>query len=174
MAVGRITNANPEVAVLFGCHLILTALNAFVLHSTISRKGGKVRSAAKTAANRAKMTSYWKDVRAGVRPAPSRPRVPPTAEKIASLLAPYCRANGIKSLELFGSVARGQARRGSDVDIIATFERPIGLRFFGMPEEMAEILGVPVDLMSKQSIEEMTNPYRKNSILADARQIFCC
>jgi predicted nucleotidyltransferase len=87
------------------------------------------------------------------------------------MLASYCSANGIKSLEVFGSVARGQAHRGSDVDLIATFEQPIGLRFFGMHEDMAEILGVPVDLMTRQTLEQMTNPHRKNSILADARQI---
>jgi predicted nucleotidyltransferase len=87
------------------------------------------------------------------------------------LLAPYCRANAITSLEVFGSVARGQARRGSDVDLIATFSGPVGLRFFGMPGEMAEILGVPVDLMTRQAVDQMTNPYRKSSILADARQI---
>jgi len=143
-----------------------------VLHSTISRKGGKARSAAKTAANRAKMIAFWKDVRAGNRPAPARPRVPPAPEKIAAMLAPYCRANGISNLELFGSVARGQARRGSDVDLIATFETPVGLRFFGMPDDMAEILGVPVDLLTRETVDRMTNPYRKSAILADVRQIF--
>lgn len=142
-----------------------------MLHSTISRRGGKARSEAKTAANRSKASAFWQDVRAGKRPAPLRPRVPPAPGKIGELLAPYCRANGIRRLEIFGSVARGQPRRGSDVDLIATFDRPIGLRFFGMPDDMAAILGVPVDLMSRQSVDEMTNPYRKESILADAREI---
>ncbi len=137
----------------------------------ISRKGGRARSEAKTAANRAKMVAYWKEVQAGKRPPPARPRVPPPPEKIATLLAPYCRANGIKRLELFGSVARRQARRGSDVDLIATFDGPVGLRFFGMPDDMAAILGVPVDLLERQSVDRMTNPYRKDSILADAREI---
>jgi predicted nucleotidyltransferase len=67
---------------------------------------------------------------------------------VAELLAPYCRANGIKSLEIFGSVARGTARRGSDVDLIVTFDRPLGLRFFGMADDMAELLNAPVDLLT--------------------------
>lgn len=142
-----------------------------MLHSTISRKGGRARSVAKTTANRAKAAAFWKDVRAGPRPPPFRPRVPPSSEKIAELLAPYCRANGIKRLDLFGSVARGQARRGSDVDLIATFDRPIGLRFFGMADDMASILGVPVDLLTRETVDEMANHYRKRSILADTRQI---
>jgi predicted nucleotidyltransferase len=142
-----------------------------MLHSSVSRKGGKVRSEAKTLANRAKASAFWKAVRAGERPPPSRPSVPPRAEQIAELLAPYCRAQGIKRLELFGSVARGTSRRGSDVDLIATFTKPVGLRFFGMPAEMSEILGAPVDLLSREGVDEMTNPYRKESILADAREI---
>jgi hypothetical protein len=40
-----------------------------------------------------------------------------------------------------------------------------------MPDEMAKILGVPVDLLSRESVDEMTNPFRKTSILADAHEI---
>ena len=142
-----------------------------MLHSTFSRKGGKVRSDAKTVANRAKMASYWEDVRSGKRPAPSRPCVPPPPEKIAELLTPYCRQNGIIKLDVFGSVARGEAKRGSDIDLIATFSRPIGLRFFGMSDDMAKILGVRVDLLTRDTVDQMTNLIRKKSILSDARQI---
>jgi predicted nucleotidyltransferase len=134
--------------------------------------GGKARSEAKTAANRAKAAQFWREVREGKRTPPARPRVPPDGNRIAQLLAPYCREQGITRLELFGSVARGEARRGSDVNLIATFEKPIGLRFFGMPEEMAKILGVRVDLLSRECLDEMTNPIRKASILAGAREIF--
>ena len=74
-------------------------------------------------------------------------------------------------LELFGSVARGEGRRGNDVDLIATYAKPIGLRFFGMADEISEILGVKVDLLSRDSVDEMSNPIRKLSILADAREI---
>ena len=90
---------------------------------------------------------------------------------IAKLLTPFCRENGIQRLEVFGSVARGQARRGSDVDLIATFKEPVGLRFFALSEAMAAILGVPVDLLTRESVDGMTNPFRKNAILSDAREI---
>lgn len=42
-----------------------------------SRKGGQARSAAKTAANRAKMAAYWLKVRQGELPPPRRHRVFP-------------------------------------------------------------------------------------------------
>jgi hypothetical protein len=40
-----------------------------------------------------------------------------------------------------------------------------------MADEMAEILRVPVDLLDRESVDEMTNPYRKQSIMSDVRQI---
>ncbi len=105
-------------------------------HTTFSRKGGKVRSLAKTAANRAKAVAFWSAVRTGEKPAPHRLRMPPAPEAIAKLIANYCRQAGITRLEAFGSTARGEAKRGSDVDLLATFAHNPGLRFFTMEEEM--------------------------------------
>lgn len=141
-------------------------------HATFSRKGGKARSPTKTAANRAKALAYWHAVRTGEAPAPRRSRTPPTPETVAKLLAEYCGQAGITRLEAFGSTARGEARRGSDVDLLATFAVNPGLRFFTMEDEMAAILGVPVHLLTRDSVEQMSNPYRRRAILADARLIY--
>lgn len=141
-------------------------------HATFSKKGGRARSLAKTLANRAKATAYWQAVRSGARPAPRSRRVPPAPHEIADLLAAYCREVGIARLEAFGSTARGDARRGSDVDLLATFIRNPGLRFFAMEEEMAAILGVPVHLLTRDAVEQMSNPYRRESILADATEVY--
>jgi len=98
--------------------------------------------------------------------------VPPSLEIIAKLLAGFCRRNGIRRLEAFGSVARGEAKRGSDVDLLASFSRNPGLRFFAMSDEMAGILGVPVHLLTRDSAEQMSNPYRRKSILAETTVIY--
>jgi uncharacterized protein len=143
-----------------------------VLHTTFSRKGGKARSARKTQANRAKAQSYWKAVRAGEVTAPRRYKKPPTIEEIRGKLARYCAQHGIIRLECFGSISRGEASPGSDVDLIATFRSNPGLGFFAMEEAMGEILGVPVHLLTRESVETMANPYRRESILADARVIY--
>src|SRR5258708_23652678 len=116
-------------------------------HATFSRKGSKVRSPAKTAANRAKAAAYWNAVRAGAKPAPRRLRTPPTPEAVANRLAEYCRQAGITRLEAFGSTARGEAKRGSDVDLLATFAVNPALRFYTMEEEMAPLPGVPLHLL---------------------------
>jgi predicted nucleotidyltransferase len=141
-------------------------------HTAFSRKGGKVRSMAKTSANRAKAVAFWNAVRTGEKPAPRRLRTPPTPETVSRLLADYCRQAGIMRLESFGSTARGEAKRGSDVDLLATFADNPGLRFFTMEEEMGAILGVPVHLLTRDSVEQMSNPYRRDSILADAKVIY--
>jgi hypothetical protein len=88
------------------------------------------------------------------------------------MLAAYCRQAGITRLEAFGSVARGEGRRGSDVDLLATFASNPGLRFFTMEDDMSAILGVPVHLLTRESVEQMSNPYRRESILTDARIIY--
>lgn len=143
-----------------------------MLLRTFSRKGGKARSPRKTQANRAKAAAYWKAVRAGHAAPPRRYRKPPAIDEIRRKLAPYCRRHGIVQLEIFGSNARGEAGGRSDVDLIASFQRNPGLGFFSMEEEMGEVLGVPVHLLTRESVEAMSNPYRRESILAHARVIY--
>jgi len=143
-----------------------------MLQRTFSRKGGQARSTRKTRANRAKATAYWKAVRAGQATPPRRYRKPPTADEIRRKLASYCHRNGIIQLDLFGSSARGEAGPQSDVDLIATFHRNPGLSFFAMEEDMSGILGVPVHLLTSESVKSMSNPFRRNSILAEARVIY--
>jgi uncharacterized protein len=143
-----------------------------MLHSTFSRKGGKARSAAKTAANRIKARNFWEDVRQGRRPPPRRPRRPPAAHALADLLVGYCRRKGILRLEVFGSVARGEERRGSDVDLIATFAEQPGMEFFAMESELEALLGVPVHLLTAEAVEQMSNPFRKAAIETERRLIY--
>lgn len=60
---------------------------------------------------------------------------------------------GVKTLAVFGSVARDEARRDSDVDILvefrdsATFNGYMDLKFF-----LEDLLGRPVDLVTRKSI----------------------
>jgi predicted nucleotidyltransferase len=63
------------------------------------------------------------------------------------------REFGVKSLSLFGSVARGEASEGSDVDFLVEFDRPTG--FFGLirlQHFLEDLLRRPVDLSTPGSL----------------------
>lgn len=60
------------------------------------------------------------------------------------------RAAGVSRLSLFGSVARGDAGAGSDVDLVIELdpEARIGLfRFVALERRLSELLGRSVDLL---------------------------
>jgi hypothetical protein len=61
---------------------------------------------------------------------------------------------GVKSLALFGSVARGEATDASDVDLLVEFNRPTG--YFGLivlQEHLEGLLGCKVDLGTPRSLK---------------------
>jgi predicted nucleotidyltransferase len=59
----------------------------------------------------------------------------------------------IASLAIFGSYTRGEQTENSDVDILVEFNGPIGLRFFDLAYELEELLGLKVDLVSKEGVK---------------------
>jgi predicted nucleotidyltransferase len=63
--------------------------------------------------------------------------------------------HGVKSLRLFGSVARGEATDQSDVDLLVEFSRPTGL--FGLVRlrrYLEELLGCRVDLTTPGALRD--------------------
>ena len=76
---------------------------------------------------------------------------------------------GVRSLEIFGSVARGEAAPGSDVDLLVEFDRPIGLfHFFRVQRRLEQILGCPVDLVMRDAVK----PQLRDRIFRDAVRAF--
>jgi predicted nucleotidyltransferase len=73
----------------------------------------------------------------------------PDKEKLQSV----SRRNDVSLLGLFGSVARGYAKRKSDVDVMARFsKRKSLLDLVRIEREMSEALGQEVDLLTEASI----------------------
>src|SRR4051812_31478965 len=59
----------------------------------------------------------------------------------------------VRSLALFGSVVRGEAAPGSDVDLLVEFARPIGLLHLSRTALfLEEALGHPVDLVLRRAL----------------------
>ena len=81
-------------------------------------------------------------------------------------VAAFCRRHHIRRLSLFGSVLRSDFRPDSDVDVLVEFEPGYvpGLAFFGMEEELSQILGRKVDLNTPNFL----SPYFRNEALSAA------
>lgn len=63
-------------------------------------------------------------------------------------------AMGVSSLELFGSASRDEATDDSDIDILVTFSRDIGLfTFYGVQDFLEQILETErVDLVLRRAV----------------------
>ena len=66
---------------------------------------------------------------------------------------------------LFGSFSRGEETKDSDVDIMVSLDKskPIGLKFFGMWNDLEELLGRKVDLVSEGTLL----PFAQESVERD-------
>ncbi len=90
-------------------------------------------------------------------------------------IAEFCKRWQIKELALFGSVLRDDFRPDSDIDLLVTFASDHPWSLFDhvqMQDELAEVLGRPVDLVSRRAVEKSENPWRRHDILTSARTIY--
>jgi len=68
----------------------------------------------------------------------------------------------IKSLKIFGSYVERKQTETSDIDLIVEFyEVPTLIELVRIEEELTELLGVKVDLLTKESISPFIRPYIK-------------
>ncbi len=89
---------------------------------------------------------------------------PTEKEKIVEI----CRRNDISFCALFGSFARGEADKTSDVDLLVKFSKPIGWAFYGIAEDLEKALGRKVDLAT----ENMLGKRIRESVLNDLQVIY--
>jgi len=67
---------------------------------------------------------------------------------------------GVKTLRLFGSVARDEAADGSDVDLIVGFEKPPGFSsFMKLRIFLEDLLDAKVDLVTENGLRDRVRPY---------------
>ncbi len=82
-----------------------------------------------------------------------------------------CRRYGVAELSLFGSAVRDDFRPDSDIDLLVTFhpEAKIGLlEFAGLQRELEEVIGRPVDLVSKRGLK----PIIRDEVLGSAQVLY--
>jgi uncharacterized protein len=84
--------------------------------------------------------------------------------KIVKILKKY----GVKKAGIFGSYARGEQKKRSDIDILAQVPKKINLYdFIGIKQDLESVLGKKVDLITYKGIR----PELKKMILRDEVRI---
>ena len=72
---------------------------------------------------------------------------------------------GLRNVRVFGSVARGEDRDGSDIDLLVDVDDGVGLvAIAGLARELADLLGVPVDVVPADSLKRAS----RADVLAEA------
>ena len=90
-------------------------------------------------------------------------------------IAGFCRRWKVSELALFGSALRDDFGPDSDLDLLVTFSPDADwslLDHIRMQQELADLLGRPVDLVSRRAIERSANPLRRREILSNTRNIY--
>jgi len=90
-------------------------------------------------------------------------------------IADFCQRWGIKEFALFGSVLRDDFDAESDLDILVAFVPDADwslLDHVQMEHELEALLGRPVDLLSRRSVERSHNWLRRQEILSTAEVVY--
>jgi len=77
-------------------------------------------------------------------------------------LRDFCKKRGIKYCAIYGSRTRGEAYEDSDLDIIVEFPEEISfLKLIRVSSELEELLGMRVDLITRDGLESVRTPQGK-------------
>ena len=76
------------------------------------------------------------------------------SQTIRQTLAEYFKNQPVLKAWLFGSFARGEENEASDVDILVVLDhtKPVGLKFFGMWNDLEKLLDRKVDLVTENAL----------------------
>jgi len=86
-------------------------------------------------------------------------------EKLRKHQPELLRKYPISKMGVFGSYARGEATKDSDIDIAVEISGPMGLSFIAMADEIENLFGIKVDVVPKRSIKPGYLPYVEKDIV---------
>jgi uncharacterized protein len=71
------------------------------------------------------------------------------------------RRRGVRHAELFGSIARGERKRTSDIDILIELDprAPVGIfEYAGITQYLSDLFSVRVDVANRSSLKPLVRP----------------
>jgi predicted nucleotidyltransferase len=71
----------------------------------------------------------------------------------------------VRRMALFGSYARGEETPDSDVDILVDIDPSVGLEFVTLAEKIEQLLGLPVELVSRRAIKPNKLKYIERDLI---------
>lgn len=75
---------------------------------------------------------------------------------------------GARNLRVFGSVARGAARPGSDLDVLVELDKGRSLLdIVALKQDLEDILGLPVDVVTEAAL----SPYIRDEVIREATDL---
>ena len=84
-------------------------------------------------------------------------------------LIDICRQNDVSMVGVFGSMARGKAKKKSNIDLLVRFsKRKSLLAVVRLERELSEALGRKVDLLTEGAI----SPYLRERILKETKVVY--
>ena len=90
-------------------------------------------------------------------------------------VAAFCRRWRIQELAVFGSALREDFHSDSDLDVLVSYAPDAAwslLDHVAMEEELARLVGRPVDLVTRRAVERSENWIRRQAILESAQVVY--
>jgi len=90
-----------------------------------------------------------------------------SSEKIMNMLKDnneILRKYEVKRIGLFGSFARGDQKKNSDIDFLVEFEKPVFENFMDLAFYLEELFGRKVELITNGNLSPYIQPYVEKEV----------
>lgn len=77
---------------------------------------------------------------------------------MSASLERFSTSYSVRRIGIFGSMARGEAMEGSDLDVLVEFAEPTFDNYMDLKFEIEDTLGMPVDLVIEDSLKPRLRP----------------
>lgn len=80
--------------------------------------------------------------------------------QIKKIAEPILKRHGVEFAGVFGSYARGEANKESDVDLLIRLSEPLSLiELVGLERELSEAIGVKTEVITQKALHRYIAPF---------------